>query len=109
MNISISWVPVGAKKTCLFHFPPPGALQDQPGQVSLHTDHLNVHEVPGNCLQHLLQGHFKIYFLLSEIVFVHLKFGSFNVQDEPVHCGMAHCSQERIQGHTLQEEVIRIQ
>ena len=74
------------------------ALHHEPGQVSLHTDHLDVHQVPGNCLQDL-QIIFK-YFLLKSS-FLHLKFGPLNIKDEPVYSGMAYCSQQCIQGDTL--------
>ena len=44
---------------------------------------------------------YSIIFLLK-LSFSHLKFSTFNIKDEPIYSGMAHCSQKRIQGNTLQ-------
>ena len=82
---------------CLHHVP--GALHHEPGQVSLHTDHLDVHQVPRNCSQDL-QIIFKYFFVIQSSL-PHLKFGPLNIKDEPVYSGMAYCSQQCIQGDTL--------
>ena len=61
----------------------PGAGHDKAGQVCLHADHLDVDQVPGDGLEHLV-------------------LRSLNVQYEPVDCGIVHGQQQGVQGNTLQ-------
>ena len=60
----------------------PGAGHDEAGQVCLHADHLDVDQVPGDGLEHLVLR--PLY-----------------VQYEPVDCGIVHGQQQRVQGDTL--------
>ena len=63
----------------------PGAGHDQAGQVCLHADHLDVDQVPGDGLEHLVLR--PLY-----------------VQYEPVDCGIVHGQQQGVQGDTLQPQ-----
>ena len=61
----------------------PGAGHDEAGQVRLHADHLDVHEVPGDGLEDLV-------------------LRPLNVEDEPVYCGITQSQKERVERQTLQ-------
>ena len=61
----------------------PGARHHQPGHVGLHADHLDVHEVPGDGLQHL-------------------ELGPLDVEDEPVNCGVTQRQEESVEREALE-------
>ena len=65
----------------------PGPGHHHAGQVGLHTDHLDVHEVPGNGLQDLV-------------------LGPLNVEDEPVNCGITQSQEESVEGKTLESRAV---
>ena len=61
----------------------PGPGHHYAGQVGLHADHLDVHEVPGDGLEDLV-------------------LRPLNVEDEPVYCGITQSQKERVERQTLQ-------
>ena len=60
----------------------PGAGHEESSQVDLHADHLDIDQVPGDGLEHLVLR--PLY-----------------VQYEPVDGGVVHGEQQGVEGHTL--------
>ena len=66
----------------------PGPGHHQAGQVGLHADHLDVHKVPGDCLEDLV-------------------LRPLNVEDEPVYCGITQSKEESKERNTLESDGVR--